>query len=228
MRVQLRPFHTDEKLASIYPTPHHHSGWPDHRQRVRSTIALAGWFDNCQSVADLSCGDGTIIDALDIPVKYKGDYAPGYDLCGSIDETIDLIPKVDLFILSETIEHLVDPDATLAKIRAKTRYLVLSTPNGEDNAGNVEHYWGWDGCVPAATVVWKRCTVGQVSRPGALGRSGPLPLLEGKRPTGVCHRSGIAGSLAAPVLRTAHWLRLCGRGPSPEPPRLGRSLALPM
>ena len=144
MRVQLRPFHTDEKLASIYPTPHHHSGWPDHRQRVRSTIALAGWFDNCQSVADLSCGDGTIIDALDIPVKYKGDYAPGYDLCGSIDETIDLIPKVDLFILSETIEHLVDPDATLAKIRAKTRYLVLSTPNGEDNAGNVEHYWGWD------------------------------------------------------------------------------------
>ena len=62
----------------------------------------------------------------------------------AIDETIDQIPNVDLYICSETIEHLDDPEATLAKIRKKTKYLVVTTPNGEDNNGNPEHYWGWD------------------------------------------------------------------------------------
>jgi hypothetical protein len=81
---------------------------------------------------------------LDADNKYIGDFAPGYEITGHIDQTINDIPKVDLFICSETLEHLDDPDATLKAIRPKTKYLFVSTPNGEDNNSNQEHYWGWD------------------------------------------------------------------------------------
>lgn len=144
MRIRLRPKYSDEELAKIYATPHAHARWQDHRQRVRSTIAVAGFFEDVKSVADLSAGDAAIINSLDIPTKYIGDFAPRYEFHGAIEKTIDEIPNVDLFILSETLEHLDDPDAVLAKIRTKTHYLVLSTPDGEDNPGNPEHYWGWD------------------------------------------------------------------------------------
>ena len=144
MRIRLRGAYSDEDLQKVYSMPHVHTGWPDHRQRVRSTIALAGWFENVQSVADLSCGDGAIIDALDVPIKYKGDYAPKYEIHGAIEDTLLQIPRVDLLILSETLEHLDDPDLVLRMSRTKARYMVLTTPNGEDNDGNPQHYWGWD------------------------------------------------------------------------------------
>jgi len=144
MRKRLRGAYSDEDLKIVYSTPHVHSGWVDHRQRVRSTIALAGWFENVRSIADLSCGDGAIIDALNVPTKYKGDFAPKYDIHGAMEETLLQIPHVDLLIMSETIEHLDDPDLVLRMAREKAKYLILSTPNGEDNDGNPQHYWGWD------------------------------------------------------------------------------------
>ena len=141
--IRLRPKYSDEELKKIYAKPHAHSEWPDHRARVRSTIAVAQWFEGVRSVADLSAGDAAIIDALDIHAKYIGDFAPRYEFTGPIEKTIDLIPKVELFICSETIEHLDEPLEALKKIRAKTQFLVLSTPDGENNQGNPEHYWGW-------------------------------------------------------------------------------------
>lgn len=144
MRIRLRPKYIDEQLQEIYDKPHQHETWQDHRQRVQSTIALAHWFLPIDSVADLSCGDGYIIDHIGARLKYKGDFAPGYDFTGPIEETIDKLPPVDLFILSETIEHLDDPDMVLSKIRKKTKYLILTTPKGEKNDGNPQHYWGWE------------------------------------------------------------------------------------
>lgn len=143
MIIRLRPKYSDEQLKKIYAKPHAHQDWPDHRARVRATIALAQWFEGVESVADLSAGDAAIINGLDVRTKYVGDFAPHYFYTGSIEETIDQIPNVDLFILSETIEHLDEPEVMLKRIRDKTRYLVLSTPDGEDNQGNPEHYWGW-------------------------------------------------------------------------------------
>ena len=122
-----------------------HTNWADHIVRVQATIATARYFEKwSDTVADLSCGDETIINALDISTKYSGDYAPGYEYVGPIEKTIDEIPSVDLFICSETLEHLDDPDFVLRKIRQTTNFLVLSTPNGEDNDSNPEHYWGWN------------------------------------------------------------------------------------
>ena len=144
MRQRLRPAYTPEQLAEIYSTPHQHAGWEDHRLRVQMTIAFASWFKDVNSIADLSAGDGAIINAIPATTRYIGDFAPGYEFTGAIDETIDLIPKVDLFICSETIEHLDDPEKTLAKIRAKTKTLIVTTPDSEANDGNPQHYWGWD------------------------------------------------------------------------------------
>ena len=144
MRKRLRPAYTNEELQNVYREPHNHSKFEDHKIRVGKSIELLKEYGTYNSIADLSAGDATIINALDADNKYFGDYAPGYEITGHIDETIKEIPNVDLFICSETLEHLDDPDATLKAIRAKTKYLFISTPNGEDNDGNPEHYWGWN------------------------------------------------------------------------------------
>lgn len=146
MRIRLRPAYTESELAKIYATPHDHRRWIDHHLRVGVTIEFCGWFKSCgvQTVADLSCGDAAIARALDVEERILGDYAPGYKWTGPIEETIHQIRNVDLFILSETLEHLDNPEQVLMEIRKKTRYLVLSTPEGETSNGNPEHYWGWD------------------------------------------------------------------------------------
>ena len=142
--MRLRPAYTQAQLADVYARPHQHSRWEDHRLRVQMTIAFASWFGNIESIADLSAGDAAIINAIPAKTRYIGDFAPGYEFTGAIDDTIELIPKVDLFICSETIEHLDDPEKTLAKIRAKTKAIIVTTPDSEMNDGNPEHYWGWD------------------------------------------------------------------------------------
>ena len=73
-----------------------------------------------------------------------GDFAPGYELTGMIEETVHRVAHVNLFICCETIEHLDDPDAVLKQIRDRADALVLSTPIGETTPENPEHYWGWD------------------------------------------------------------------------------------
>jgi hypothetical protein len=144
MIQRLRPAYTETELAHLYQKPHEHRQWRDHIHRVNMTIAMAKWWGELNSIADLACGDGAIIDALDARVKYKGDFAPGYEIVGALEETIHQIPVVDLFICSETIEHLDKPFEALKLIRAKSRHLILTTPNGESDSNNPQHYWGWD------------------------------------------------------------------------------------
>lgn len=145
-RRRLRPAYTPEELAAIYAAPHDHTRWDDHRIRVGATIEACRWFTSrgdVTSVADLSCGDGTIAHALDVNEVVLGDYAPGYAYTGPIEETLERIPHVDLFVCSETLEHLDDPDTVLKQIRAKAARLVLSTPVDAGRDANPEHYWSW-------------------------------------------------------------------------------------
>lgn len=145
MRIRLRPKYSETDLAELYKTPHNHSKWIDHKVRVQVTLGVAALYPDIDSVADLSCGDAWIISNIQASNKYIGDFAPGYPICGPIEETIETIPPVDLFICSETIEHLDDPDLVLRSIRKKAKHLVLSTPSNEPNPSpNPEHYWGWD------------------------------------------------------------------------------------
>lgn len=140
LRDQMRP----QQLNRVYSKPHDHTQWRDHLIRVELTTKLANWLAGPVKIAaDLSCGDGATLRDVKAERKYFGDFAPGYELHGPIEQTIDLIPAVDLFICTETLEHLHDPDKVLSQIRAKTQLLVLSTPIDAWNDTNPEHYWAW-------------------------------------------------------------------------------------
>lgn len=149
MIKRLRPAYSPEELAEIYEKEYNHTRWPDHIERVKFTKSFIRdvMIDrNIRTVADLSCGDGAIALGIGAEEWFLGDLTPG-EHCGfhgPIEQTIEQIPQVDLFILSETLEHVDDPAGLLAKIWDKADCLVLTTPLGEVDDGNPEHYWGWD------------------------------------------------------------------------------------
>jgi hypothetical protein len=149
MIKQLRPFYSPEETAALYAEPYDHTRWDQHRERVGRTTELLDLLAhtmNAHTVADLSCGDGAIVYGSTHPWVswYLGDYAPGFDHIGRIERTIHEIPTVDVFVLSETLEHVERPAELLAAIRQKARHLLLSTPLAEFDDRNPEHYWGWD------------------------------------------------------------------------------------
>lgn len=144
-RHRLRPAHHPDDLARIYARPHDANNWTDHRIRVEQTIDfIRAELGHVTTAADLSCGNGAILDGIDADTRIKGDFAPGYPITGPLEETIALLPDVDLYVCSETLEHLDDPDAALRQIRAKARHICVSTPTLErHDSDNVEHYWSW-------------------------------------------------------------------------------------
>ena len=151
MRVRLCDLPSPEQLAQLYAVPHQHEKWVDHRIRVDVTVDLASYMLRPgATVADLSCGDAAIARRLVeccSGTAILGDLAPGYEHVGPIEETVHRLrwKQADLFVLSETIEHLDDPDKVLRLVREKCDSLVLSTPDGEtDPARNPEHVHGWD------------------------------------------------------------------------------------
>lgn len=166
---RLRPLPTDAELAAMYPTPHDHRLWGQgHHDRVEATIQLAR--EQIPEllrmrVADLSCGNGVIArsihtgtngelhlgDLAVIDAEVAGQTFKRHPLdvqatkyCGPIEETIHLLPPVEVFVCSETIEHLDDPGKVLAQIRVKADWLVLSTPVDCWDDSNPEHLWAWD------------------------------------------------------------------------------------
>lgn len=147
-RKRLRPAYTEQELRDLYRTPHDHRRWPDHHLRVDVTVKVAQWMagDGVGSAADLSCGNGAVLKEVPARRKFFGDYAYGPDLefHGPIEKTLTQLPQdVDLFVCSETLEHVDDPDAVLAQIRGRARRMVLSTPVEAWNDVNPEHYWAW-------------------------------------------------------------------------------------
>ena len=141
-----KTFNRTSTAQELYVTPHDHKIYGHgHHLRVEITKVLAHANSlGMHSVADLSCGNGHIAKSLGFERTILGDYAPGYRLHGPIEETIEQIDHVDLFICSETIEHLVAPGAVLVQIRPKATKLVLSTPIEAWKDTNGEHLWAWD------------------------------------------------------------------------------------
>ena len=145
---RLRKKHTQEVLDQIYSSPHDHRIYGrGHDVRVEVTKVLAK--NTCvivdaKSGADLSCGNGDILNSLNIEKKIFGDFAAGYEFIGPLEENIVKIPNVDIFICSETLEHLDSPVESLFKIREKSKSLILTTPIECWEDSNREHYWAWD------------------------------------------------------------------------------------
>lgn len=152
MRRQLRPFYTPEQHAALYSHTYDHTRWPDHIERVAYTTAVLDRLaaelqaedpDTALSVADLSCGDGAIVTGSRHPWgrRVLSDIATGGP---PIHDAVAALDPVDVFVCSETLEHVEDPDGLLTAIRGKARALLLTTPTGEADDSNPEHYWSWD------------------------------------------------------------------------------------
>lgn len=147
MIKRLRPKWTDEELVRVYDHQYNHTQWQDHKDRIQSTIGFINKFvkgKKFKTIADLSAGDAAIINAIDIPNKIIGDFYPAFEYQGKIEDTIEQIDPVDVFILSETLEHVDNPLEVLKQIRNKTKYLIISTPQDNWDDDNEEHYWAWD------------------------------------------------------------------------------------
>lgn len=145
MRIQLRPFYADTELAKVYDHAYDHRRWPDHIERVAETVKVLDEFAavvGARSIADLSCGDGAIVNQSGHPWQRRvlGDYTT----TGPIEDTLRDLAPVDVFLCSETLEHVRDPDDLLDRIGDVAKHLVLTTPCGETSNENPEHYWGWD------------------------------------------------------------------------------------
>jgi len=154
MLTRLREAHDQATLAEMYATPHRHALYgADHAIRVGQTAALVDHvvrWSGAVTVADLSCGDGAVVQralagSLGEHVAILGDIAPGWPIEGPIEATLVDLDRVDLFVCCETLEHLDDPAAVLAQIRDKALRLVASLPLAQDPPDdNPEHYWQID------------------------------------------------------------------------------------
>lgn len=148
--TRLRPTPDAAGLAVMYPTPHDHRIYgAGHDLRVKVTAALGRWLaDDCQAatVADLSAGVGAIARAMVDPHGARlilGDIAPGHPLVGPIEDTLAELGAVDVFICTETLEHIDDPAGVLVAVRAKARRLLVSFPHCDEPDANSEHLWQW-------------------------------------------------------------------------------------
>lgn len=141
--------------ASRYPAGYQHYIWPDHVVRIaESRRFLAPWMTSVETVADLSCGDGALALGLGAPRTYLGDLnevPPGEEpgvvrlAPGALPESLRVLSDmVDLYLCSETLEHVHDPEQLLRQIRRFAKSVFISTPVDEPlDYGNLEHYWSW-------------------------------------------------------------------------------------
>jgi hypothetical protein len=164
MRRQLRPFYSPAQLADLYGRTYDHTRWPDHVERVAHTAAVLDRLAdemNAESVADLSCGDGAIVGGSRHAWRRRilGDIAT---TGMPIEKAIADLEPVDVFVCSETLEHVENPDGLLAAIQSKARGLLMTTPADEADDSNPEHYWSWgveDLRAMLTAAGWTHCAV---------------------------------------------------------------------
>lgn len=163
-RIRLRDARPEGEAAfyaRTYPDGYRHDSWPDHVERVKASADLIERYRTLiRTAADLSCGDGALLNMISrhltravlgdlngVPVSAAVSCrAQVLETIGpaALPDSLEHLEPVDLFILSETLEHMDDPDDLLARIGDVARYLFLSTPlNEETSSGNTEHYWSW-------------------------------------------------------------------------------------
>lgn len=138
-----------------------------HRGRVlralHDVLYLLDFDPKAKTVGDFGCGSGGLLWQLNERVNFKAEDTWGYDLSPKATEFAAQKYKVnaqcmdftngssvripDIAVLTETLEHLVDPPAFLAKLKnGGVRWVVASCPLFETPENHYEyHLWAWDG-----------------------------------------------------------------------------------
>lgn len=109
------------------------------------------------TVLDLGCGDGGLLSMV---AAMPGYLTAGYDftpanVAGAQERGVNVTqadflelppwPRVDITVMTETLEHMADPHRWLALVALRTGFLVASSPWNETHESHVGyHVWGWD------------------------------------------------------------------------------------
>jgi hypothetical protein len=141
---KLRRFHSADETRKLYATSYDHTHWAEHIERVIKTRKIAQDLIDTyalRTAADLSAGDRSLASELQgLDMLETSDLSTGTNI---VEGLLTLSP-VDLFICTETIEHLEAPWSVIELIAQRTNWLVLSTPLDEPaETGNWEHYWSF-------------------------------------------------------------------------------------
>lgn len=140
--------------------PHWEQPWQRPRMdRAVAYVNHAATTMNVRSVVDLGCGDGGIVAAIrDLGLDVIGyDFQPsnadgwkerGVDeICFAKNfvEAWWQIPGPDLYVITEVLEHLLDPHEMVRRMHARRAMVVASSPCTETFESHDEcHAWAWD------------------------------------------------------------------------------------
>ena len=140
------------------------NAWPDHQLRTLVTAGLIAW-KKPESIIDPACGDGSIVlESMklhrpnkvvlsDISSKSIASIAekkkPSKNTVIKVQDIVDALTgpeSFDLVVLSETLEHLGNPDTILSMARDKGTMLIASSPQMRKAQvdSNKEHLWMFD------------------------------------------------------------------------------------
>jgi 2-polyprenyl-3-methyl-5-hydroxy-6-metoxy-1,4-benzoquinol methylase len=134
----------------------HHLEEDTHKERLHAAASLVNVAIGmgAKTAVDLGCGDGGLLQLL----KNSGIKVWGYDLLqANVDYAVqvrnvdarytdfvsDDIEYGDVAILTETLEHMIEPHKVVRELPSK--FIVASSPYNESNINHYEfHLWAWD------------------------------------------------------------------------------------
>ena len=143
----------------VYDAVRSNLTWANHAARTLVTGGLIAWAAP-DTLCDPACGDASIEEAAyrlrpftfahlaDISGAQIQSLMPNFPCATNRQDAFTTLkdPRhFDMVVLTEILEHLVDPDAALRLARQKATMLVASSPIGDpEHGGNHEHLWAWD------------------------------------------------------------------------------------
>lgn len=133
-----------------------HLDHDNHAERIQTAAAYVKYAVEmgAKSAVDLGCGDGGLLSLIkDMPITSWGyDLMPtnveyGRNVRGVdvryTDFNFDDIEYGDIAIMTETLEHMLDPHKVVRELPSK--YLIASSPYNESDVNHYEfHLWAWD------------------------------------------------------------------------------------